>query len=257
VDRAFAEAEARHRLLEGFLLRLAGAPDAEAFVLRGGMLVHQWFPHVGRRARDIDLVCLLPHDPADLRQRLAAILADTRATDGVTFDAERFRIDPLWPDSPHPGLRLFASGRTDDGSGEVSVDLTFGLDVWPAAQRHELALDRGLAPLWVCRPEMLIGRKLRVTADLADRHWRPKDLADLWLMTRRGCPRGVLGEAIERTMPDVGEVAGLLDQPWWSEPRAATRWRRFGRGARSAVPDRLATVVQDVRAALAAVVGVR
>lgn len=41
--QAFAGVEARHRMLEGFLLRLARDGDADAFVLRGGMLVRHSF----------------------------------------------------------------------------------------------------------------------------------------------------------------------------------------------------------------------
>ena len=252
--QAFADVEARHRLLEGFLLRLASAPDAPAFVLRGGMLVRHWFPHAQRSARDVDLVCRLPYDRADLGDRLRTMLAHA-AQDGVRFDAERFRLDPLWPDRPQPGLRLFATGRVDGRSGEMSVDLTFGLDVWPAATRRELTLQRGRAALWVCRPEMLIARKLRVTADLARRHWRPKDLADVWLMLRRGCPSATVGEAIERTIPDDRRMAALLDRSWWSDPRAVARWQRFCRDAGPAIPDALDPVVDQVQATLCSVVG--
>lgn len=251
--QAFADLETRHRMLEGFLLRLARAPDADAFVLRGGMLVRHWFPGARRRVRDVDLVCRLPYDAADLRRRLCAVLSDGSVRDGVVFDTERLRIDPLWPDSAQPGLRLFALGRTDGRAGEMSVDLTFGLDIWPAAERREVAVAHGSAPLWVCRPEMLIGRKLRVTIDLSRRHWRPKDLADVWLMSQRGCPLPIVGEAIERTVPERRAVDELLDRAWWAEPLAAARWGRFRREAGPAVPADLGRVVDEVRAWLSPV----
>jgi hypothetical protein len=121
---------ARHRLLEGFVLRLALQPDADAFVLRGGMLLRQWFPALGRPALDLDLLCALPFDVQDLRHRLRAVLAQP-VGDGVTFTPERFRLDPIWVNTPAPGLRLFAVGRVDEELADLRVDVTFGLRPWP------------------------------------------------------------------------------------------------------------------------------
>src|SRR5262245_43801439 len=100
----FEDLAARHRLLEGFLLRLARRPEAEAFALRGGMLVRHWFPACGRPARDIDLACALPYDFAMIRALLRSILADHQVADGVTFDAAVFRLDALHAASAQPGL---------------------------------------------------------------------------------------------------------------------------------------------------------
>lgn len=252
--RAFDDAAARHRMLEGFLARLALAPDADAFVLRGGMLVRHWFPEVERPARDVDLVCRLPYDQRDLRERLVNILGEPRVRDGVLFDTSRVRIDALWPDSEHPGLRLFAAGRADGRAGDITVDLTFHLEVWPSASPCELPLGAGRVPLWVCPPEMLIGRKLKVTADLSVGRWRPKDLADVWLMLGREPDRGRVGESIERLMPR-GEVSALLDRGFWLEPGAASRWGRFHRDAGRTMPADLAMVVEEVRARLSRMVG--
>ena len=256
VSQAFLDVETRHRLLEGFLLRLAQDRDADAFVLRGGMLVRHWFPTVGRTARDVDLVCRLPFDIDDLRGRLGAILA-TVVDDGVAFEPRRFRLDCIRPDDAHPGLRLFAAGRADGWFGEMSVDLTFQLDVWPTATRRPLACERGAAEIWVCQPEMLIGRKLAVTSQLGRRHWRPKDLCDLWLMFQR-FPQVpvVLGDAIERSFSRESALHRLDDvfaQPsWWSERTASARWQRFIRPVpRLSVPRDLETVVDEVRCRLA------
>src|SRR5687768_9450643 len=98
---------ARQRLLEGFLLRLATVRDADAFALRGGMLVNQWLPEAHRWIDDVDLVCALLYRPHDLRLRLHEVLR-REAGDGVDFD-DRFRVDAV-TFSGHPGLKLFAAG---------------------------------------------------------------------------------------------------------------------------------------------------
>lgn len=250
--RAFPDHRVRHRLLQAFVRRVSVAPDPDAYVLRGGMLVDAWFPAANRPVRDVDLVCRLPYALDEVRARMGAVLADPRVADGVRFDPERFRLDPLWPDSPQPGMRLRAVGRAGEGAGaetgEISVDLTFGLDVWPAAERCALAFDGGAVDAWICRPETIVGRKLRVTRDLARGNWRAKDLADLWLLSRMDHDGAALGEAIARALPDRSEAADLFDRSWWAEPHAEARWGRFHREAGRAFPIGLSQVVDEVRA---------
>ena len=256
VAQAFQDVEARHQLLEGFVRRLAKSRDADAYALRGGILVRHWFPNVGRPVGDIDLVCALPYDAQDLRGRLADVLA-TQLPDGVTFDAERFRVDQLRPRSMHPGLRLFATGRDGGWSSEMTVDLTFGLDVWPAAGRGEFQTERGSADLWMCQPEMLLGRKLQVTAELWRRFWRPKDLGDLWLLAERFAPtRHALDETIERSFAgqpseQIDRFAEMFASPsFWADERAARRWQGYVRKAGLRLPRDIERVLAPLRTLL-------
>ncbi|MEO8699474.1 MAG: nucleotidyl transferase AbiEii/AbiGii toxin family protein [Kofleriaceae bacterium] len=229
---------ARERLLEGFLLRLARAADADAFALRGGMLVRSWVPDAKRSIRDVDLVCSLPL--ASIGARLRELLADRSVGDDVGFDAERFRID-RWPGGS--GVTLFAAGDAGGEPAEMMADLWFGLDVWPAATRGVVVTARGPIPMWLCPHELVIATKLGVLAELGPRHWRAKDLADIWIALRRFPPRiGVLGEAIERSCKAGWQQ--LLSAAWWREPRAQLRWAR-----ESERP--LDAVVAEVRQALA------
>jgi hypothetical protein len=101
---------------------------------------------------------------------------------------------------------------------------------------------------------MLVGRKLRVTADLSRRRWRPKDLGDLWCMLRRSPPRpAVLGEAIERSF-DAEPPADLLRPSWWSDRAARARWGRYSRAV-PGLPDDLAAVLGEVRTHLSPALG--
>jgi Nucleotidyl transferase AbiEii toxin, Type IV TA system len=235
---------ARRRLLEGFLLRLAAVRDADAFALRGGMLVHQWLPEARRSIGDVDLVCALPYCPRDLRHRLHEVLRRD-AGDGVVFDADRFRLDQMM----HGGrraLELFASGRVDGAFAEITVDFTFELDVWPAATRSVLAAERGSAMLWTCAPEMVVATKLGVIAELGQREWRPKDLADIWIVLRRFPPSPLIGETFERRLGAAHAGVAILASSWWHEGRAAMRWAR-----QTLVPGELDVVLAEVRDKLA------
>lgn len=252
VRQAFAAKPARHRLLGGFVRRIAAGPDAEAFALRGGMLVRHWFPTSRRPARDVDLLCRLPYDLRAIRRVFARTLAHD-AGDGVVFEADRFRVDPIQTATAFPGMRLFAVGRAGGDFGEISIDTTFAMPIWPDAVRTELRLGGGDVPFWVCPPEMLVGRKLQVLAQLGPQRWRPKDLSDVWMILRGSLTGRALGEAIERAFAgfDHAPVDELLAPAFWTDRSADLRWSRFaGQLPRGVVPERATTLAADLRAAL-------
>jgi hypothetical protein len=254
VRQAFAAKPARHRLLAGFVRRIAEGADAGAFALRGGMLVRHWFPESRRPARDVDLVCSLPYDLRAMRALFARTLARD-AGDGVVFEADRFRVDKIQTATPHPGMRLFAVGRAGGDFGEISIDTTFDMPIWPDAVRAELRLDGGEVPFWLCPKEMLVGRKLQVLAQLGPHRWRPKDLSDVWMILRSGAPSGFLGEAIERAFAghDHAPVEDLLVGSFWTERTADVRWSRFaGQLPRGVVPAHAGVLAADLRSALRA-----
>ncbi len=247
------QASARHRLLGGFLRRIAEGADADAFALRGGMLVRHWFPESRRPARDVDLVCGLPYDLRAMRAVFERTLA-RRAADGVVFEADRFRVDRIQTATPHPGMRVYAVGRAGGDFGEISIDTTFAMPVWPDAVRGDLHLDAsGAVPFWLCPSEMLVGRKLQVLAQLGPHRWRPKDLSDVWMILRSARAAGALGEAIERAFAgyDQAPLEDLLDGAFWTDRSADLRWSRFvGELPRGVVPARVGALVADVRSAL-------
>ena len=136
------------------------------------------------------------------------------AADGVVFEADRFRVDPIQTATPHPGMRLFAVGRAGGDFGEISIDTTF--DDADLARRGSSRSSprRGEVPFWLCPPEMLVGRKLQVLAQLGPHRWRPKDLSDVWMILRGSPTRGVLAEAIERSFAghDHAPIEDLMDR---------------------------------------------
>ncbi len=252
VRQAFAEKPTRHRLLGGFVRRIAEGADADAFALRGGMLVRHWFPESRRPARDVDLVCRLPYNLRSMRALFARTLGRELA-DGVVFEADRFRVDKIQTATPHPGMRLFAVGRVDGTFGEISIDTTFDLPIWPDAVRGVLRLG-GEVPFWLCPKEMLVGRKLQVLAQLGPHRWRPKDLSDVWMILRGGVSSS-LGDAIERafTGHDHAPFEDLLTSSFWSDRSSDARWSRFvGQLPRGVVPEHATTLAADVRSALQA-----
>jgi hypothetical protein len=175
--------------------------------------------------------------------------------DGVTFDAERFRVEGIWQNTDFPGVRLFAAGEADGVEDDFSVDVTFGEPLVPEPERGEYpTLGRGLtARLRMCRPETITGRKLHALALMGMLHWRPKDLNDLRLLLGR-VPMTLadLPEAIAVSFTSRGsttaEARSLFGRDsWWAMKMSEARWRDFVRESRGQeVPKDLARVVAEV-----------
>jgi hypothetical protein len=245
----------RHRLLEGFLLRLARLPDADRFVLRGGMLLNLWFRPLVRPAADLDLVATFPFNVEDTARGFAALLGDRGVDDGVTFDAERFRVEGIWLTTKSPGVRLFAAGEVDGIEDDFSVDVTFGEPLIPRPELGDYPMlgCQRTARIWMCRPETIVGRKLHALMHMGMQHWRPKDLNDLRLLLGQvPMNAAALPEAIAVSFTSRGDAAAdarsLFGRgAWWTMKTSSARWRDFFRQSRGQdVPRDLASVVTEV-----------
>jgi hypothetical protein len=250
----------RHQLLEGILLRLARLPDADRFILRGGMLMRLWFRPIARPAADLDLVSTFPFSVEETARHFVPLLADRGVDDGVTFDTERFRVKGIWLNTDFPGVRLFACGEVEGVEDDLSVDVTFGEPLVPAPVFGEYPmLGRELtARLWMCRPETITGRKLHALMHMGMLHWRPKDLNDLRLLLGR-VPMNLadLPEAIAASFTSRGnttaDARSLFGRDsWWTMKRSAARWQDFVKQSREQeVPGNLAYIVAEVAERLA------
>jgi len=244
-----------YHLLEGMLLRLAPLPDADHYILRGGMLMRLWFRPYIRPAADLDLVSTLPFNVEDTARRFLPLLADRGVDDGVIFDTERFRVEGIWLNTDFPGVRLFASGEVDGVEDDVSVDITFGEPLVPVPKLGEYPmLGRGLtARLWMCRPETIVGRKLHALLHMGRQHWRPKDLNDIRLlldhvpMNHADLPEAIAASFTSRGNTTADARTLFTRDSWWTMKMSAARWQDFVKESREQqVPGNLARVVAEV-----------
>jgi hypothetical protein len=249
----------RHHLLEGVLRRVASLPAAEGFVLRGGMLTRALVGSRLRTTRDLDFVGDFPFDVDEVARRFAPVLADA-VDDGIRFDPNRFTARGIWTNTSFPGVRLDLWADPGTAAQAISVDVGFGDPLVPAALWLDYpTLLPGLpVRLRVCRPETLLAWKMHGLAEMGA-GWRPKDLADLWLIgTHVPLEAAALPAAIEAAFVSrrcvTEDAIGLFDRPHWATKTARVRWDAC-KGALPALPEVVAGVRRQFAPALAALAG--
>jgi hypothetical protein len=227
----------RHHLLAGVIDRVARTGDD--FVLRGGMLTRIWIDPAYRSTRDLDFVGDFAFDVEATRARFATALAlalpDEIVVDGLTAEG-------IWLDTAFPGVRLrlaIGLGRADDA---LAIDVGFGDPLVP----EPIRLATGIRAV---RPETQLAWKLHALAEM-QASFRPKDLADLWLLaTHVALDPALVALAIPPAFESRGftlAAARVLDAPYWATKTSRVRWEPY----RERIGE-LAAVVETVRAMLA------
>jgi hypothetical protein len=254
----------RRHLLHGVLRRWSRSSQADALVLRGGLLTQLWVGAQRRVTRDVDFLGLFPRDLDDTKSRLTEILKTVEA-DGVSFDVGSLRGEVIWQETAFPGLRFLLDCSAAGQAMDLQIDVGFGDPLVPAAQWVDYPTLLGSSVrVQAVRPELLVAWKLDGLFDHGPKRWPAKDLFDLYLLTAH-CQfdLDVLTEAIRvafeahadplDALPDV-----LYSRAWWETDGARNKWAKFLAQATVSVPGDLlevaATVGRRLRPALARLV---
>jgi hypothetical protein len=241
----------RQHLLEGVLRRVSRLPDAAGLVLRGGLLTRAWVAPWPRPTRDLDFVGDFPFSVEETARRFRPALSEA-VEDGVCIDPDRFTAGGIWTDTAFPGVRLslwLGMGQADQPLG---IDIGFGdpLIPEPVWLEYPTLLAESPARVRACRPETQTAWKLHGLAEMG-LGWRPKDLADLFLIVRSvPLEADALPPAIEAAFVSRGyrvqDAVRLFQGPHWGTKTARVRWDAH----RGRLPE-LPHVVAEVRRRLA------
>jgi hypothetical protein len=241
----------RQHLLEAVLRRVGRVQDCAGLVLRGGLLTRAWVAPWPRPTRDLDFVGDFPFGVEETAQRFRPALVEA-VEDGVCIDPDRLTAQGIWTDTEFPGVRLslwLGLGQPDQ---PLSIDVGFGdpLIPEPVWLEYPSLLAEPPARVQACRPETQAGWKLHGLAEMGP-GWRPKDLADLFLIvTRVPLEADALPPAIEAAFVSRGyrveDAVRLFQGPHWPTKTARVRWDAH----RGRLPE-LPQVVAEVRRRLA------
>ena len=171
--------------LERLLYRLSTSAYAEAFVLKGAMLLTSWFEDPHRATRDLDLLGFGDPSPeamiAAFREVLAADVAD-----GVEFDLDGLRVDQIREELEYGGLRLRTTASISGTRIAVTVDVGFGDALEPGAEviDYPSMLDLPTPRLRVYARETVVAEKFQAMVALGRANSRMKDFYDVWLLSQ-------------------------------------------------------------------------
>lgn len=224
---------------ERFLYRLGLSEARDRFVLKGAMLFRLWSDEPLRATRDLDLLRKGDPSPDEVRSDLRLICEAAADPDGVSFDVDSIRIEPLGAGDEFVGLRVRLVARCGSAVLPLQIDMGLGDDVWPKARQctYPVLLEFPPAEVWAYPPEAVVAEKVEAMIVHAERNSRIKDFFDLRYLARRfEFDRATLFEALRRTLalrethvPDSVPV-GLTLEYWSSELRPA-QVRAFARRA--------------------------
>ncbi|MGF1663471.1 MAG: nucleotidyl transferase AbiEii/AbiGii toxin family protein [Kineosporiaceae bacterium] len=174
--------------LERFLARLAAGPHADAFVLKGGLLLAACAAR--RPTVDADLLaCGLTNDTDTVLRRVRDIAVTRPAEDdGVRFIPDTARARTIREENLYAGVRVTLQAIIATATVKLQLDVNFGDPVTPAPQLLSYPTLRDEHP-----PVRILGyplatviaEKLTTAIDLGDTSTRVRDYADIWIVIRR------------------------------------------------------------------------
>ena len=228
----------RHHLIRGVIDRVG--PASQDFVLRGGYLTREWIDPLPRPTEDLDFVGDFPFGIDETIERFLPALA-VELDDGVRIDPSKLVARGIWLDTEFPGVHIDIAIGVDRADQRLGIDVGFNDPVVPPAVRW----PNGVRAV---RPETQLAWKLHGLVEMGDQ-WRPKDLADLWLIaTRVPLDPALLPPAIAAAFTSRGftiaQAIRAFDDERWATKSARVRWASQ-RGL--ALPD----VIGELRARLA------
>ncbi|MFI8525415.1 nucleotidyl transferase AbiEii/AbiGii toxin family protein [Promicromonospora sukumoe] len=147
----------RHAL-ESFLFRITRTAHADAFVLKGGILLTAY--DVRRPTKDLDAEAISASVTPAHVSRVVRDAAAVDADDGITFDLDSISIQEIRDDAEYPGLRMRAAVALASWKGKVAWDISTGDPIVPAPRIVQIPRVFG-DPIEVTgyRPETVIAEK--------------------------------------------------------------------------------------------------
>jgi predicted nucleotidyltransferase component of viral defense system len=240
--------------LERLLHRLSLSAHRDRFVLKGAMLLVTWFDEPHRATRDLDLLGF--GDPA--HDALLGIEAD----DGVTFDIDALRIEPIREELEYGGSRLRTTAALAGARIPITVDIGFGDAVEPGIEDIALPvlLDMPSPQLRAYPPETVIAEKFHAMVVLGMANSRMKDYYDVWMLTgafefeSERLRRAIVATFARRNtlVPEV--VPDGLSEAFAVDTAKQRQWDAFARNLSGPVPE-FGLVVSDLRRRLLPILG--
>lgn len=168
--------------------RISHSGCAAHLVLRGSVLLKEWFGDAARMPGDIDWVYqpefirIQDAEAEELFAMLRTLVAANPQVGSATFDVDRIAMDDIWTYERAPGRRIVFPWHAEHlPSGFVQMDVVFGETLFEPAARTELQTSEGSRfALWSATKPLSLAWKLMWLE--TDSYPQGKDLYDAVLL---------------------------------------------------------------------------
>ena len=221
---------------ERLLYRLSVSPYKDNFLLKGGSLLYALNGLETRPTIDIDFMALrISRNREDLERVFREILSIECEEDGVTFDVESLRSEPITVEKEYPGTRFFITARMDTIVYPMSMDIGFGDVVKPSPVEVDFPLLLGDIPAINIKAyslETVVAEKFHAMIDRDVTNSRMKDFFDCYqILTTKDLDGEGLMEAIKATFDNRGLTQNddlqLFSEAFYTDEARLLRWNAF------------------------------
>lgn len=196
---------------ERLLYRVSVSPYRENFLLKGGSLLYAFNGLETRPTIDIDFMAQrINRDREHLEKVFREILSIECLEDGVTFDVDGLRSEPITVEKEYPGSRFFVTAKMDTIVYPMSMDVGFGDVVTPGPVTVDFPLllqDVPSINIQAYSLETIVAEKFHAMVERDVNNSRMKDFFDCYqILTTKELDDEMLYEAIKATF-DNRELA--------------------------------------------------
>ena len=189
---------------ERLLYRVSASQYKNNFLLKGGSLLYALNGLEARPTVDVDFMAdRISRDRENLMKVFKQIIAISCDEDGVQFDTESIKAEPITVDKKYPGVRFYITAHMDTIVHNMSIDIGFGDVVSPCPMTIDFPLLLGDIPsvnLQAYSLETVVAEKFQTMIDRDEANSRMKDFFDCYqLLTQRSFSDKMLYEAIKAT----------------------------------------------------------
>jgi hypothetical protein len=220
---------------ERFLYRLGRSAHRDRYVLKGAMLFALWGESLYRPTRDLDLAAYGSAELAAVLVCFREICLQAVEDDGMHFDAQTLRAEPIRQEAEYHGLRVVFDATLGVVRVRMQVDIGFGNAVEPPPSdvNYPTLLGSPTPSVRAYPREAVVAEKLHALVLFGELNTRFKDFYDLHALAlqfpfdgeRLGCAIAATFER-RRTTIEAAIPAGLTPR-FFADLARAERWRAY------------------------------
>lgn len=174
---------------ERLLYRVSASQYKNNFLLKGGSLLYALNGLEARPTVDVDFMAdRISRDRENLMKVFKQIIAISCDEDGVLFDTESIKAEPITVDKKYPGVRFYITAHMDTIVHNMSIDIGFGDVVSPRPMTIDFPLLLGDIPsvnLQAYSLETVVAEKFQTMIDRDEANSRMKDFFDCYQLFLR------------------------------------------------------------------------